>query len=120
MDIKDRGTKKWIAMMLPEHVKVLKELNVDYERVKNPIVDEQGWEQINETLHIAIEFNLPLIITICINGFFEEVEGVLHYLDQQNRRLHVVDTREQVNKIKFESIVEVGYKNGYRIVVGAY
>ncbi|WP_268920460.1 hypothetical protein [Siminovitchia acidinfaciens] len=41
MDIKDRGTKKWIAMMLPEHVKVLKELNVDYERLKNPVVDEQ-------------------------------------------------------------------------------
>ncbi|RST71294.1 hypothetical protein D4T97_018930 [Siminovitchia acidinfaciens] len=54
---------------------------------------------MNETLHIAIVFNLPLIITIWMNGFFEEVEGILHYLDQQNRRIHVVDIREQINII---------------------
>ncbi|RST75260.1 YolD-like family protein [Siminovitchia acidinfaciens] len=111
MDIKDRGTKKWTAMMLPEHVQMLKYLNVDYERVKKPDIDEQGWEEINETLHIAIEFNLPLNFTVWIDGFFDDVEGVLHYIDEINKIVHVVDIKENVHRISFKSIVEVEYKN---------
>lgn len=107
--IKDRGSKKWTAMMLPEHVKMLHELNVDYEQVKKPTIDEQGWEQINETLHIAIEFNLPLVFTIWGDGFLEEVEGAVHFIDQMNKQILVMDIREQVHKIKFDTIVEVEY-----------
>ena len=68
--------------------------------------------RFNETLHIAIEYNLPLIFTLWEGGFFEELEGVLHYIDEIEKQVHVVDIKEDVHKIKFESIVEVEYKNG--------
>jgi len=45
-------------------------------------------------------------------GFFEELEGVLHYIDEIEKQVHVVDIKEGVHKIKFESIIEVEYKNG--------
>ncbi len=107
--IRDRGTKKWTAMMLPEHVKMLKELNVDYYRKKKPVLDEQELEQINETLHIAMELNQPLIFTVWFDGFFEDVEGTVHFIDQINRKIHVVDIKENVHKIKFDAIAEVEY-----------
>ncbi len=107
--IKDRGTKKWTAMMLPEHVKLLKDMEIDFNRVKKPNIDEQGWEQINETLHIAIEYNLPLIFTLWIDGFFEEIEGAVHFIDLINRKIHVVDLSGDVHKIKFNAIAEVVY-----------
>ncbi|HEY4601282.1 MAG TPA: YolD-like family protein [Cerasibacillus sp.] len=43
--IKDRGTKKWTSIMLPEHVKALRELNKELDKVQKPILDEQKiWE----------------------------------------------------------------------------
>lgn len=39
--IKDRGTKKWTSIMLPEHVKALRELNAELNKVEKPILDEQ-------------------------------------------------------------------------------
>lgn len=107
--IKDRSTKKWTAMMLPEHVKMLKELNVDYEQVKKPQLDEQGIEEINTTLHIAIEYNLPVIFAIWIDGFFKEVQGAVHYIDQQHKQVHVVDIAGNVHKIEFDTVTEVEY-----------
>lgn len=42
MDIKDRGTIKWTAMMLPEHVELLKQLEHEQQKVKKPELDEQA------------------------------------------------------------------------------
>jgi len=80
--------------------------------VKKLQLDEQGIEEIVETLHIAIEINLPLVFTIRIDGFFDEIEGVLHDIDEIKKLVHVVDIKEDVHKIKFESIVEMEYQNG--------
>lgn len=111
MDIKDRGSKKWTSLMLPEHVKMLQELNVDYERVKKPTIDEQGWEQINETLHIAIEYNLPVAFTLWQDGFFNDVEGKVHYIDLVNELVHVVDINLRAHRIDFDAIASVEFAN---------
>lgn len=53
--------------------------SVDSKRVKEPQLDEQEWEQINETIHIALEFNQLLNFSIWNDEFFEEVTcAVLH------------------------------------------
>ncbi|RST60581.1 YolD-like family protein [Siminovitchia terrae] len=94
-------------MMLPEHVRALNNLSVDLVRVKKPQLDDQEWEQINETLHIAIEYNHQVVFTLWIDGFFKEVEGAIHFIDEINKRVLLVDVKEDVHKINFESIVEV-------------
>ncbi|GIN98541.1 hypothetical protein J6TS1_44110 [Siminovitchia terrae] len=77
-------------MMLQEHVRSLNDSSVDSVRVKEPQLDEQEREQINETIHFAMKFNQLLIFTIWIDGFFEEVTCAVHYINQINKQMHVV------------------------------
>ncbi|GIN91851.1 hypothetical protein J22TS1_29020 [Siminovitchia terrae] len=77
-------------MMLQEHVRSLNDSSVDSVRVKEPQLDEQEREQINETIHIAMKFNQLLIFTIWIDGFFEEVTCAVHYINQINKQMYVV------------------------------
>ncbi len=36
--LKDRGTKKWVAMMLPEHVQAVRQEIENQNKIKRPIV----------------------------------------------------------------------------------
>ena len=38
-NLKDRGSIKWTAMMLPEHVGLLRELESRQNKVKRPVLD---------------------------------------------------------------------------------
>ncbi len=96
-------------MMLPEHVQALNDLHVDLERVKKPQLDEQGWEQINETIHIAMEFNQLLIFTLWIDGLFLKLDGFVHFINQMNKIVHLVDTGLKSHRIDFDSITRVEF-----------
>ncbi|GIN92752.1 hypothetical protein J22TS1_38030 [Siminovitchia terrae] len=96
-------------MMLPEHVRALNDLSVDSKRVKKPQLDEQEWEQINETIHIAMEFNQLLIFTVWIDGFFEEVTCSVHYINQMNKQMYVVDINLKAHRIDFDAIASVKF-----------
>lgn len=49
-------------------------------------------------LHIAIESNQPVVFTLWIDGFFKEVEGTLHYIDQIKELVHLVDVCDKAYK----------------------
>lgn len=52
MSLRDRGNIKWqSAMMLPEHVKMLKNLKLDYYRQDKPLVDEYQLEEFKSKIH---------------------------------------------------------------------
>ncbi|KYD23147.1 YolD-like family protein [Caldibacillus debilis] len=53
--IRDRGRIKWSAMMLPEHVKMLREWAEEEKREKEKTIDEQAWEECDEILSQAIQ-----------------------------------------------------------------
>ena len=38
-NLKDRGSIKWTAMMLPEHVGLLRKLESGQDKVKRPVLD---------------------------------------------------------------------------------
>ncbi|MFF2286401.1 YolD-like family protein [Peribacillus butanolivorans] len=46
--IRDRGRIKWVSMMLPEHVKLLREYNEGLDKVEKPVLDERKYEEFNE------------------------------------------------------------------------
>lgn len=48
--LQDRGNKKWVAMMLPEHVALLREYGKDIKREPKPDLDEWDYDAINHTL----------------------------------------------------------------------
>lgn len=48
--LKDRGGIKWTSLMLPEHVKALREFDWDLTKIERPVLEEQQLEELNETI----------------------------------------------------------------------
>ncbi|MFC5712450.1 YolD-like family protein [Thalassorhabdus alkalitolerans] len=108
MDIKDRGTIKWTAMMLPEHVELLKQLEHEQQKVKKPELDEQAWQEIEEKVCEAMADHHPLLFIYWMNGFIHKVSGRIHHLNQQERKFHIVTRKdEDTFYLPFDSIVYI-------------
>ncbi|NRD80658.1 YolD-like family protein [Bacillus sp. BRMEA1] len=105
--IRDRGRIKWTAMMLPEHVKLIRDWVKEDQYEKQKEMDEQQLEQMNETLAAAIEFDHYVMITHYYNRNYEIVMGKIHYWDELAHKLHVVDRFEAVHRIPIAAIVDI-------------
>ena len=109
--IRDRGRIKWTSMMLPEHVKLLRDWVKEdgYEHKRE--MDEQQLELMNETLSEAIEFDQFVTITHYRNRNYEIVIGKIHYWDELVQRLHVVDRFEEVHRIPIDAVADIRMTN---------
>ena len=110
MSLRDRGNIKWqSAMMLPEHVKMLKTLKLDYYRQEKPIVDEYQLEEFKSKIHAAMELNSIVKFTVWEEGFDWKYEGVIHRLDPIAEMIYLELEKEKgfLMKIKFEDIIGV-------------
>ncbi|WP_456278415.1 YolD-like family protein [Bacillus sp. AK128] len=105
--IRDRGNIKWTAMMLPEHVKLLRDWAKEDEYETKPELDEQKLEQMNEVICEAMAHGAELSITYFDQVHHKTVRGTIHYVDEMNQRLRVVSKEGTVIQIPFHSIVEV-------------
>ncbi|MDP4083760.1 MAG: YolD-like family protein [Bacillota bacterium] len=105
--IRDRGRIKWTAMMLPEHVKLLRDWVKEdtYEQKKR--LDEQQHERLNGTLSEAMEFDQWLTITHYRDQNYEIVIGKVHYWDEISHKLHVIDRFEEMHQIDIADIADV-------------
>ncbi|KYC77229.1 YolD-like family protein [Bacillus sp. FSL K6-3846] len=118
-NLKDRGAIKWTAMMLPEHVGLLRELESNKNKVKRPVLDMSQIEDMEMIISEAMEFNPQLQFTIfkplpflngADTGELINIEGKIHYINQQRRVFHIVDSKGDTNLIKFDDVVEVEKK----------
>jgi cell division inhibitor SulA len=105
--IRDRGRIKWTSMMLPEHVKLLRDWVKEdgYEQKRE--MDEQQLELMNETLSEAIEFDQFVTITHYRNRNYEIVIGKIHYWNELTQRIHIVDRFEEVHRIPIDAIADI-------------
>lgn len=105
--IRDRGRIKWTAMMLPEHVKLLRDWVKEdqYEQKKN--IDEQQLEWMNEVVTKAMEFDQFVTITLYQNHHYEIVIGKIHYWDETAQKFHIVDRFEDVHRIPIADIADI-------------
>ncbi|MCD8508969.1 MAG: YolD-like family protein [Bacillus sp. (in: Bacteria)] len=106
---RDRGTIKWTSMMLPEHVQQLKKLAENHKKKQRPQADEQTLEEWSRLLGEAYQYDLPLSITIHIQGQEEIVQGFVHKINPVQRSLtleHPSD-RLQRKSILFEEVIEI-------------
>ncbi|MGY3717049.1 YolD-like family protein [Sutcliffiella cohnii] len=104
--IKDRGTIKWTAMMLPEHVKMIRNLAIEDEYVTKPELDEQQLELLNEKIGEAMEFGSEVTIHYFEDHEIKSIVGNIHYADPVKRRLHVV-TGEEVVYLKLDGVINI-------------
>jgi hypothetical protein len=105
--IRDRGNIKWTAMMLPEHVELLREWQKEDAYKSRPELDEQRLEEMNEIIHEAMEFHECLSFTYYANRELHQITGHIHYVDDVNGELRIIDQQENVHLVKFNKITDV-------------
>jgi hypothetical protein len=91
MNIKDRGNKKWTAMMLIEHRKKLKEVKEHEDDREKPILDDQEKAVINSRLHQALERNLKVKIKYYRDKRFKTISGRIKRVDVNRREVVISD-----------------------------
>ncbi|UZJ78754.1 YolD-like family protein [Fictibacillus sp. KU28468] len=107
--IRDRGAIKWTAMMLPEHVKQLREFDLEQNEKVKPELDEQQLELIEETICEAMAEDLFLCITYFKYHDFHLLIGKVHYLDDSKREWRIVDYHNELHKINLDDLVDVKF-----------
>ena len=91
MNIKDRGNKKWTAMMLIEHRERLKELKEHEDDREKPVLDDQEKAVINSRLHQALENDLKVKIKYYRNKRFKTISGKIKRVDVNRREVVISD-----------------------------
>jgi hypothetical protein len=107
--IRDRGTIKWTAMMLPEHVKMLREHQNGLSYGKKPVLDEQKYEEFNETICIAMEENSTLKFTYYQKGEIKQLAGHVHYVDEFKKQLRIMNQRAEVQLLNLADIIDINH-----------
>ncbi|MDX8364359.1 YolD-like family protein [Cytobacillus sp. IB215665] len=105
--IRDRGTIKWVSMMLPEHTKLLRELEKNQHRASKPLLDEQRLEELNEMIHIGIAGNQTLSFSYYQNHAINNVEGNIHFIDHINKTVRIIDLVEKIHDVQLVNIVDI-------------
>ncbi|XXM74093.1 YolD-like family protein [Lysinibacillus sphaericus] len=107
--IRDRGRIKWTSMMLPEHVKLLRDWAKEDTYEKKKELDEQELEVLNETVAEAMEFGKAVAITHYRNHRHELLVGLIHHADSLEGKLHVVDSDGKVRYIPLTGISDIRF-----------
>jgi len=82
-NLRDRGRKKWTAMMLPEHIRELRKWQEDLDKVKRPELDEFDLETMQEEVGRALTSGLETRITTWIDGKFHYHRGIVQEVSTQ-------------------------------------
>lgn len=102
MKVKDRGTMKWVSLMLPEHVEMLNEVFIEYK--EKPVLDEQKMSEIDRTLKYALKHRAPLEMTYFYSGEYRTVTSRLEKIDQW--RGFILLKNEDGRKISLTNIID--------------
>lgn len=79
---RDRGTIKWNAMMLPEHVKLLRQWKNEDNYTALPMIDEWALQEIAEQLKIAAQTAAYIELTYWQAGKVMKERGNIEQLQQ--------------------------------------
>lgn len=101
--INERGTKKWVSLMMPEHIKLLNDMWEEKEYKKKPILDEQQLIEIDMKLQCAIHNDLTVKIKYFEDHNYQTKRGKLLDISSLKKALQLDDNTE----IAWESIIDV-------------
>ena len=105
--IKDRGKMKWVSMMLPEHVQMLREWADEDLNEERVVLDEQQIEEINHMIAEAMENRMLVAISYYGQKRYHVMIGHIHYYDEWKQQLNVIDRFDEAQYIKLSDIMDV-------------
>ena len=101
--IKDRGTIKWTAMMLPEHIQKIKQWKSEvYAQVPRALT-EWELEDLQQTIDQAFHQQKVVTITMWQETKYMEWTGTIMALQSESQQL-VLETLTAVKRIPFHLI----------------
>lgn len=104
--VKDRGNKKWVAMMIPEHLKILREYVEDQKKIPKPQLNEWDLDIIQDNIQIAMKRNVDVEVKAWKNGEFHFQIGSISWVDIKSRTVKIEDFFKSY-VIKLDEIVDV-------------
>jgi len=104
--LQDRGSKKWVAMMLPEHVKMLREYGVEIKKEPRPDLDEFDYELIEEQIALAMKRNVEVKTKRWKDGEFIYNRGTIQWIDLRRRTIELEDPFRSF-ELPIDEIVDV-------------
>ncbi|WP_338470169.1 YolD-like family protein [Niallia sp. XMNu-256] len=105
--IRDRGRIKWVSMMLPEHVQVLREWAEEDTYETKKILDDQQLEVLNGVIAEAMEFDCSVSIVHYRDKKYEVLIGQIHRFDPLENQLCIIDYFDEEHRIKLQNIMDV-------------
>lgn len=90
--VRDRGSKKWVAMMLPEHVKMIRDYNEEVKKAPRPDLNVFDYEAIQEQIELAMKRNVEIHIKRWKNGEFLYNDGTIQWIDLNKRTIELEDS----------------------------
>lgn len=111
--VKDRGMKKWTAMMLPEHLEKLTEWNETLKKPKRPVA-LMPWEseEIQQKIDTAYRSHVPISLTIFKHEKWTSLFGLIRTI-KINQALLFLESKEGLQQIHFDSIQGVELDDSY-------
>ncbi|MCD7034064.1 YolD-like family protein [Metabacillus sp. GX 13764] len=104
--IRDRNNIKWVSMMLPEHVKMAKELFHDLEKEEKPEMDEMRIEELEQVILKSYADSVPIAVTVWEDGFFTDCSGTVKKIDQIHLKMTLEEKSGFVRNIQFQYITD--------------
>ncbi|MCI1592573.1 YolD-like family protein [Heyndrickxia oleronia] len=105
--IRDRGNKKWVSLMLPEHIKMIKDMKVDLNRQSRPMIDEYQVQEFEERIKYAQEYKLLLEFSIFDQGFIKNSIGRVIKLDPLSKQIKIKTMKSEFEYINFTDVIEI-------------
>lgn len=110
--IHDRGRIKWVSMMLPEHVKLLREWAEEDTYETKRELDEQQMEIMNEIMMEAFERSRSITIVHYCQQKYELLVGCIQKWDNLNNRLIIIDHFGEEHRIHLSNVMDVQLADG--------
>ncbi|MGE7609698.1 YolD-like family protein [Peribacillus frigoritolerans] len=108
--INDRGIIKYQGFFMPEHTKMLKELNNDNQKGPRPQLDEGQIDDMEQLILESLATQTILEIITWKSGFFSSRIGFVKRIDPISKKVFIINELGTLISIDFFNITNVSPK----------
>ncbi|GIN41536.1 YolD-like family protein [Heyndrickxia oleronia] len=105
--IRDRGNKKWQGFFMPEHISLLRQIQVENQKIQMPLLDDHQLQEYEEKINYAKKYNCPIEFVVFDNGFIETLIGLIHSFDQLSSQIKITMDDGEFEYINFGEIMDI-------------
>lgn len=96
-----------ICLGMSELIMAQRDLWIDQERMEKPIIDEYQKEEFDQRICYAIEYNLPVKVTIWDDCFASDITGRIHYLNPISHQIKIELQGGEFRRIDSGDVIEL-------------